>query len=175
MIRLPRNKVAVDPIFDRDKTPGGLWIPDQAKERCDQGIVKYIGKDVDDSIKIGSHVIFSGYTGATVRIDNELLLVIHQDFVKATIDVDDYNVSGLYCRGKVDSEELEEGIRSILDTDQFKVNRLLKLFVSQYDNLLIPAPYTTAISLIQQAHQKFSDQSLDIHEKEREVIDERSR
>jgi len=102
MLGLLENKVAIVPIFDPDKSPGGIWIPEQAKERCDQGIVKYLGPDCS-IVKPGDYVIFSGYTGQTVRVDDELLIFTHEDAIVAVIEGDDLNdteVSGLYFKGK---------------------------------------------------------------------------
>ena len=98
MIGLTRGKVAVEPMFDPDESPGGIIIPDMAKERCDQGIIKYVGEGVDE-YKIGDHVLFSGYTGTTVRLEDEgILIIFHSDFIVCRIDSPDTDVPGLYFR-----------------------------------------------------------------------------
>lgn len=103
MIRLKNKQILVEPIYDSDyynPTSKLIKIPDSAKERCDQGIVKYMGADCDPAITIGSHVIFSGYTGTTIGIDDELLILMHSDFVKAILDVVNYEVPGLYLKDR---------------------------------------------------------------------------
>ncbi len=99
MIKLQGNKVAATPIFDPDKI-GRIWIPDQAKERCDQGIVKYIGPEVD-WCRVGDYILFSGYTGTLIRLEGEgLLIVMPEDFISCIICPPNFDVHGLYFRGK---------------------------------------------------------------------------
>ena len=97
MIRLPLNKIAVEPVQDPDKI-GSIWVPDAAKERCDQGIVKYIGPDVK-WIEVGDYVLFSGYTGQTIALEDEgVFIVLPEDFVVAKIDPPNTTISGLYFK-----------------------------------------------------------------------------
>jgi co-chaperonin GroES (HSP10) len=96
---MPKNKIAVEPLFDPDMTASGLlYIPDQAKERCDQGLVKYIGKGCEDEFEIGDHVLFSGYAGTLVRLQGEgLLIILSKRFVTAKIaKQESLDVEGLY-------------------------------------------------------------------------------
>lgn len=99
MLYLQRNVVAVVPMFDPDKI-GSIWVPEQAKERCDQGIVKYLGPDCE-LVKIGDHIIFSGYTGTTVEIEGEgsLLIFLPEDFIIAKLEEPDTLIPGLYFKG----------------------------------------------------------------------------
>jgi co-chaperonin GroES (HSP10) len=85
MIKLTGNKIAAAPLFD-PKMYGSLYIPDQAQDRCDQGIVKYVGPEVED-VCIGDHILFSGYTGQLLRLEGEgLIIILPEDFVAATIE-----------------------------------------------------------------------------------------
>lgn len=99
MIQVHGNKIACVPLFDPDKTASGLlYVPDIAKERCDQGIVKYIGSKVE-WVKPGDHILFSGYTGTLVSIEGEgLVIIVPEDFVNAKIFSPDHDVPGLYFR-----------------------------------------------------------------------------
>lgn len=99
MIRVSGNKVVVQLIADPDKSPGGIWIPEQAKDRSDQGIVKYIGPEVKD-IKIGDYVLFSGYTGTLVILEGEgRLIIMPEYFVICKIVENPVTiVPGLFCR-----------------------------------------------------------------------------
>lgn len=99
MIRVPHNKVAVSPISDPDRTASGLlYIPDVGKQRCDQGIVKYVGSDVQE-ITVGDYVLFSGYSGTTVIIEGEgNLIILPEEFITCRIDPPDTNINGLYFR-----------------------------------------------------------------------------
>lgn len=100
MIKLIGRNIAVDPRLDSNVSPGGIFIPEMAQERADQGIVKYVGPDVID-IKIGDYVLFSGYTGTNVKLEDEgLLIIMHEDFVTCLIYPPDTEVPGLYFRDK---------------------------------------------------------------------------
>lgn len=101
MISLAGNKVAVIPIRDPDKI-GSLYVPEIAKERVDQGIVKYMGPKCEHT-KIGMYVTFSGWSGTLIQFQDpdtqryEDLIIIPEDFVYAEI-VDDrpLDIPGLY-------------------------------------------------------------------------------
>lgn len=83
-IRLRKDQVGIEPIFDNDKSKGGLWIPEQAKSRCSQGIVKYLGPLVKD-IQVGDYVLFSGYNGDLIKLEDELMIVMPEDFIQARV------------------------------------------------------------------------------------------
>lgn len=101
MIHIAHERVAIIPMDDPDRTPGGLWIPDIAKERTDQGIIKYVGKNVTPDLGIGMHVLFSGYSGTLMSLEGEgRLIIIHQDFIIAELpDPPSTDVPGLYFKG----------------------------------------------------------------------------
>lgn len=99
MISLPGNKVGVDGIPDPDSSLGGIIIPDMAKKRTKQGIVKYVGPDVK-YVKIGDHVVFSGYTGTTVLLEGEgVIIIMPEDFITCLLEAPDTDVPGLYFKG----------------------------------------------------------------------------
>lgn len=100
MLRITGKKVAVIPIFD-SSTIGRIIIPDQAKERCDQGIVKYVGPEVK-TVAPGDYVIFSGYTGTLLFIEGEgQLIVMPEEFIVSTILEDiSTTIPGLFFIGK---------------------------------------------------------------------------
>lgn len=102
MIELPRDNIAVTPISDPDKR-GSLWIPDQAKERVDQGIVKYVSKKVAerDEIHVGDYVMFSGYTGTLVQLEDEgTFIIFPARFATCIIRAPATDVPGLYFKDK---------------------------------------------------------------------------
>lgn len=110
MIGLIKDQIAVTPIFDPTYAgaeyadpslgkPVDLWIPDEARERCDQGIIKYVGPDVKEA-KIGMYVLFSGYTGTLIELENEgKLIIFREDFIVCEVLPPDTDVPGLYFRG----------------------------------------------------------------------------
>jgi chaperonin GroES len=100
VLTLPDNKVACEPLYDPDESTGGIIIPDMAKERCDQGIVKYTGSKVT-LVQPGDHVLFSGYTGTFIEVQYEgRLIIMPEDFITCIIHDDPTDVAGLYFRSK---------------------------------------------------------------------------
>ena len=103
MLQLSKKNVAAVPLYDSLQTSGGLWIPESARERCDQGIVKYIGADVKE-ISEGDHILFSGYSGTLLELEGEgILIILPERFVVAKIaydgpEVANIDISGLYFR-----------------------------------------------------------------------------
>lgn len=148
MIRVPKNKIAVAPIQDPDTTASGrIIIPDVAKQREDQGIVKYVGEDVKE-ICIGDYVLFSGYTGTSVYIEDEgHLIIMPEDFVVCRIDPPDTEVRGMYFRGvngdyfpatyEMTMELIAQAFKDSLFSDRFKIKDLYasRPSVKDYDKL----------------------------------------
>jgi chaperonin GroES len=94
------QELIVQPLYDRDVSPGGIIIPDTAKERCDQGIVKYIGHGCR-SVYIGAHVIFNGYSGKTLDIEGEgTVIILREAEIAAIVEQQPIEINGLYFRDK---------------------------------------------------------------------------
>jgi co-chaperonin GroES (HSP10) len=81
------SKVGIEPIFDKDISEGGIIIPELAKGRCTQGIVKFIGRDCTDWLRIGDYVLFAGYDGDLIRLEDSLTIVLPEDAISAKIIV----------------------------------------------------------------------------------------
>ena len=61
-----------------EKTAGGIYIPDAAKEKPQKGVVMAIGKDVKE-LKAGDEVLFDKYAGSKIKIDNEDYLICKEE------------------------------------------------------------------------------------------------
>lgn len=84
MIQPIRDLVYIIPLEDKNKI-GSLYVPETAKQRVDQGIVKYRGP-LSKHVKRGDHVIFSGYDGSQiVTEDDGLLYVMPEEFILACL------------------------------------------------------------------------------------------
>ena len=98
MLTIPKNKICVTPLFDPSVSKGGIIIPDIAKERCDQGIIKYVGEGVT-GLKVGDYVLFSGYSGTLIALEGEgNIIILHTNDVRAVINPDDIEIPGLYMK-----------------------------------------------------------------------------
>ena len=81
-------------LEEERKTAPGIVIPDTAAEKPEQGEVKAIGKGkiLDDGkvrpldIKVGDRVLFGKYSGQTVKVEGEELLVMREEDVMGVIE-----------------------------------------------------------------------------------------
>jgi chaperonin GroES len=86
------DRVVVKSLEETEQMRGGLFIPDTAKEKPQQGEIVAIGsgkyedgKLVPMSVKVGDKVLYGKYSGTEVTIDNEQLLILRESDVLAVI------------------------------------------------------------------------------------------
>ena len=88
------DRVLVKPIEAESKTASGIYIPDNAAEKPDQGEVLAVGpgkkNDKGESItlgvKVGDRVLFGKYSGQTVRVKGDELLVMKEEDLFAVVE-----------------------------------------------------------------------------------------
>lgn len=131
MLKPLDDKVYITPIFDREITAGGIFVPDDAKERCDQGIVKYIGPEVL-SINVGDHVLFPNYSGTLMNVEGEgPIIILEEKGITAVFhELQHIEVPGLYYKdkdGNTFNATYESAVqfltKAIQETDWYKKNR----------------------------------------------------
>ncbi len=73
---------------EEQKSPGGIYIPDTAKEKPQRGKVVAVGTDEDlqKVIKVGDKVVFGKYTGDELEFDGKKYLVIQRSDILAIIE-----------------------------------------------------------------------------------------
>lgn len=80
------DRVVVKPLPPEEKTAGGLYIPDTAKEKPQQGEVIAVGpgKITDDGkkqnpeVKVGDVVLYGKYSGTEITFDNDDYLIMRE-------------------------------------------------------------------------------------------------
>jgi chaperonin GroES len=90
-IRPLSDRLVVKRTQEEEKTKGGIIIPDTAKEKPLEGIVKAVGsgkalkngKVVPLDVKEGDKVLFGKYSGTEVKVDGEELVLLREDDVLA--------------------------------------------------------------------------------------------
>jgi len=88
------DRILVKRIQSEDKTAGGLYIPDNAKEKPMEGLVVAvgIGKRQDDGnlikpdVKVGETVLFGRYSGNEIKIDGAEHIVMREDDLLGIIE-----------------------------------------------------------------------------------------
>ncbi|HKG94796.1 MAG TPA: co-chaperone GroES [Gemmatimonadaceae bacterium] len=86
------DRVVVKPLEETEQMRGGLYIPDTAKEKPQQGEVIAVGpgrfekdKRVPMDLKVGDRILYGKYSGTEVTIDNEQLLILRESDVLAVV------------------------------------------------------------------------------------------
>ncbi len=93
-LRPLHDRVIVKRIDQETKTASGIVIPDSAAEKPDQGEVLAVGPGKKNdkgelnpmSVKVGDRVLFGKYSGQTVKIDGDELLVMKEDDLFAVVE-----------------------------------------------------------------------------------------
>ena len=93
-LRPLHDRVIVERLENETKTASGIVIPDNAAEKPDQGVVLAVGpgrkNDKGDlvamNIKVGDRVLFGKYSGQTVKVDGDELLVMKEDDLFAVVE-----------------------------------------------------------------------------------------
>lgn len=102
MISVTADRVAIQPVFDSDRI-GSIYVPDQAKSRCKQGLVKYVGPECRE-VKPGDYVFFPGYSGTVFNMPDEgLLIIMKESSIVAIVETnrwDFIDVRGLYFKDR---------------------------------------------------------------------------
>ena len=87
------ERVIVKPNPREEKTAGGLFIPDTAKEKPQQGEVIAVGpgrKAEDGTLlpmefKVGDKVLYGKYAGTELKMDGEVYLIVKESDILAVI------------------------------------------------------------------------------------------
>ena len=86
------DRVVVKALEDTEQMRGGLYIPDTAKEKPQQGEVVAVGpgkfedgKRIEMELKVGDKVLYGKYSGTEVTVDNEQYLILRESDVLAIV------------------------------------------------------------------------------------------
>lgn len=88
------DRVLVEPVEEKEVKKGGIIIPDSAKEKPTEGIVRALGtgKTDDDGkkiafeVKVGDRVLVSKYGGTEVKLDGKEYKLLNSDDILAIVD-----------------------------------------------------------------------------------------
>jgi chaperonin GroES len=88
------DRVVVRRIEAEEKTPGGVIIPDTAKEKPMQGEVVAVGPGARDEqgklvpldVKAGDRILFGKWSGTEMKIDGEELLIMKESDVLGIVE-----------------------------------------------------------------------------------------
>lgn len=88
MIKPLADRVVIEPQEAQTKTASGLFIPDTAKEKPQQGVIVAVGpgkKDEPMEVKVDDVVLYGKYAGTEVTFDDKKYLIVKQSDILAII------------------------------------------------------------------------------------------
>ncbi len=88
------DRVVVRRIDEDERTPGGIIIPDTAKEKPMEGEIVAVGPGARDErgeivaldVKVGDRVLFGKWSGTEIKIDGEELLIMKESDIMGVIE-----------------------------------------------------------------------------------------
>ncbi len=72
------DRIFVTYTEELERTSGGIYVPDSAREKPQRGTVEATGKDVN-TLKVGDQVLFDKYSGTKIKIENEDCLILKEE------------------------------------------------------------------------------------------------
>jgi len=80
-----KDRVFVSYSEEGEKTAGGLYIPDSAKEKPQKGKIEAIGSEVKE-VKVGNTVLFDKYSGSKVNMDGTDYLIVKEEDILGIVE-----------------------------------------------------------------------------------------
>ncbi|OGN88979.1 MAG: co-chaperone GroES [Chloroflexi bacterium RBG_13_46_9] len=85
------NRLVVKPMQTEEKTKSGIYLPDTAKEKSQEGKVIAVGpgkvtdegKRIPMEVEVGDIIIYAKYGGSEIKIDEEDLIIMREDDILA--------------------------------------------------------------------------------------------
>lgn len=83
----PVNKrVLVKPTLAEEKTAGGIYIPESAQEKKQEGIVVAVATDLKDcSLAVGDVVVYENFAGTEIKINDQKHILLKGEDVLAKV------------------------------------------------------------------------------------------
>ena len=72
------DRIFVTYTEELERTAGGIYVPDSAREKPQRGTVEGVGKEVK-TLKVGDQVLFDKYSGTKIRIENDDCLILREE------------------------------------------------------------------------------------------------
>jgi len=87
------DRVVVEPLEAEEKTSGGIYLPDTAKEKPQMGQIVAVGsgrvtdegKNIAMEVKVGNKVLYGKYSGTEVTVDGKNLLIMRESDILAIV------------------------------------------------------------------------------------------
>ena len=88
-LRPINGRILVKPFETKDKTSGGIYLPDTAREKLQEGEIVAVAKDATDEVAVGDSVIYKEFAGTEVKIEGEGYILLTEDDLLAKYEAVD--------------------------------------------------------------------------------------
>lgn len=97
------DRVLVEPVEEKEVKKGGIIIPDSAKEKPTEGVIRALGtgktdddgKKVPFEVKVGDRVLISKYGGTEIKIDGKEYKLLNSNDLLAVTEVERQTQDGM--------------------------------------------------------------------------------
>jgi chaperonin GroES len=72
------DRVFVTYTEELERTAGGIYVPDSAREKPQRGTIEAAGPDVEN-VKVGDQILFDKYSGTKIKIENDDCLILKEE------------------------------------------------------------------------------------------------
>src|SRR2546423_13998153 len=95
-IRPLYDRIVVKRLEQQEQMQGGLFIPDSAKEKPQEGEVAAVGKGkrlengtlVDLEVRVGQRILFGKYSGSDIKLDGAEYMIMREDEILGILDAE---------------------------------------------------------------------------------------
>jgi chaperonin GroES len=92
------DRVIIKVLAQEEKTKGGIFLPDTAKEKPQQGEVVAIGdgrimdngQKIAPQVKVGDKVVYAKYAGTEVKVEEAELIILYERDIMAVVEKEGY-------------------------------------------------------------------------------------
>jgi chaperonin GroES len=80
-----KDRVFISYTEEMERTPGGIYVPDTAKEKPQRGKVEAIGSEVKE-VKVGDEVMFDRYAGSKIKMNGTEYLIVKEEDILGIVE-----------------------------------------------------------------------------------------
>jgi chaperonin GroES len=88
------DRILVERVAEESKSTGGILIPDNAREKPQQGLVEAVGPGAvldngnirEPSVKKGDRILFGKYSGSEIKLDGKEYVIMREEDVLAVLN-----------------------------------------------------------------------------------------
>ena len=88
------DRILVERVAEETKSAGGILIPDNAREKPQQGLVEAVGSGAvldngkvrEPSVQKGDRILFGKYSGSDIKLEGDEYLIMREDEVLGVLD-----------------------------------------------------------------------------------------